>query len=152
MGVEPLQPGIATFHATFSSVVHFAGRFFSVLTPLRFGPRHCGQFSARTCDEARSRIDRVISRLVTPFSLLITRHSPRRAGNRGDRRAAQVASKDAIKPDINTASSRTPRDMLGNRPPRSMKTGAIASNAHNAPVTSPASNRKAFSATTINVK
>src|SRR5687767_14347569 len=48
MGVEPLQPGMATFHATFSSVVHFAGRFFSALKPLRFGPRHCGQFSACT--------------------------------------------------------------------------------------------------------
>src|SRR6185369_16197424 len=48
IGVEPLQPGIATFHATFSSVVHLTGRFFSLLVPLRFGPRHCGQFSAYT--------------------------------------------------------------------------------------------------------
>src|SRR5688500_4772807 len=46
IGVEPLQPGIANFHATFSSVDHLTGRFFSALTPLRLGPRHCGQFSA----------------------------------------------------------------------------------------------------------
>src|SRR6185295_9762770 len=46
IGVEPLHPGIATFHATFSSVVHLTGRFFSLLTPLSAGPRHCGQFSA----------------------------------------------------------------------------------------------------------
>ena len=46
MGVEPLTPGIATFQTTFSSVVHLTGRFFSLLTPLRSGPRHCGQFSA----------------------------------------------------------------------------------------------------------
>src|SRR5918999_412633 len=46
MGVEPLTPGIATFQTTFSSVVHLTGRFFSLLTPLSAGPRHCGQFSA----------------------------------------------------------------------------------------------------------
>src|SRR5829696_8733315 len=46
IGVEPLRPGIATFQITFSSVVHVTGRFFSLLTPLRLGPRHCGQFSA----------------------------------------------------------------------------------------------------------
>src|SRR5687767_5392617 len=46
IGVEPLHPSIATFQATFSSVVHFTGRFFSLLTPLSAGPRHCGQFSA----------------------------------------------------------------------------------------------------------
>src|SRR6185295_4191643 len=46
IGVEPLKPGIATFQTTFSSVVHFTGRFFSLLIPLRAGPRHCGQFSA----------------------------------------------------------------------------------------------------------
>ena len=48
IGVEPLQPGSASFQATFSSVVHRAGRFFSPLTPFEFGPRHCGQFSAWT--------------------------------------------------------------------------------------------------------
>src|ERR1044072_9341191 len=47
MGVEPLQAGIASFHATFSSVVHFEGRFLSLLTTFSAGPRHCGQFSAR---------------------------------------------------------------------------------------------------------
>src|SRR5215510_15772616 len=48
IGVEPLQPGIATFQAMFSSVVHLTGRFFSALTPLSAGPRHCGQLSAET--------------------------------------------------------------------------------------------------------
>src|SRR6185369_4068861 len=46
IGVEPLQPGIAVFQATFSSVVHLTGRFFSLLTPFSDGPRHCGQFCA----------------------------------------------------------------------------------------------------------
>src|SRR5688572_31837267 len=46
IGVEPLNPGIASFQTTFSSVVHLTGRFFSLLTPLSAGPRHCGQFSA----------------------------------------------------------------------------------------------------------
>src|SRR5262247_2857242 len=48
IGVEPLQAGISSFHATFSSVVHLTGRFFSSLTPLSAGPRHCGQLSAET--------------------------------------------------------------------------------------------------------
>src|SRR4026209_2670824 len=46
IGGDPLQPSIATFQTTFSSVVHLTGRFFSLLTPLRAGPRHCGQFWA----------------------------------------------------------------------------------------------------------
>src|SRR5919106_5388143 len=50
IGVEPLKPGIVTFQTTFSSVVHLSGRFFSLLTPFRFGPRHCGQFSACTTE------------------------------------------------------------------------------------------------------
>src|SRR5262245_31703489 len=48
IGVDPLQPGISSFQVMFSSVVHFIGRFFSSLTPLSAGPRHCGQFSAET--------------------------------------------------------------------------------------------------------
>src|SRR5215467_5120749 len=48
IGVEPLQPGISSFHVTFSSVVHLTGKFFSPLTPLSAGPRHCGQFSPET--------------------------------------------------------------------------------------------------------
>src|SRR5215208_6196519 len=46
MGVEPLRSGIASFHATFSVGLHLSGRFRSALTPLRSGPRHCGQFAA----------------------------------------------------------------------------------------------------------
>src|SRR5215813_10178777 len=48
IGVEPLQADISSFHVTFSSVVHLTGRFFSLLTPLSAGPRHCGQLSAET--------------------------------------------------------------------------------------------------------
>src|SRR5262249_27800107 len=53
IGVEPLQPGIGVFQATFSSVVHLTGRFFSLLTPLSDGPRHCGQFCAWATNESR---------------------------------------------------------------------------------------------------
>src|SRR5688572_16876584 len=57
IGVEPLRPGIATFQTTFSSVVHLTGRFFSVLTPLSAGPRHCGQFSALVItNESRTKL------------------------------------------------------------------------------------------------
>src|SRR5215216_3311394 len=55
MGVEPLQPGMGTFHETFSSLVHLTGRFFSLLTPLRLGPRHCGQLSARVITNETSK-------------------------------------------------------------------------------------------------
>src|SRR5436190_18388228 len=48
IGVEPLQATIGSFQVTLSSVDHLTGRFFSLLTPLRFGPRHCGQLSAET--------------------------------------------------------------------------------------------------------
>src|SRR3954462_12883357 len=46
IGVDPLHSGRASFQATFASAVHFSGRFVSLLTPFRRGPRHCGQFSA----------------------------------------------------------------------------------------------------------
>src|ERR1700687_3077106 len=45
-GVEPLQLGMVSFQAMFSSVVQRKGRFFSLLTPLSVGPRHWGQFCA----------------------------------------------------------------------------------------------------------
>src|SRR5215813_2894277 len=57
IGVAPLQLGSATRHVTFSSVVQRVGKFFSLLMPLRKGPRHCGQFSART-NLAESRVTR----------------------------------------------------------------------------------------------
>ena len=46
IGVEPLRPGIGSFHVMFSVVLHLMGRPFSLLTPFSDGPRHCGQFSA----------------------------------------------------------------------------------------------------------
>ena len=45
IGVDPLQAGISTFQAMFVSVFHSVGRFVSVLTPVRAGPRQFGQFS-----------------------------------------------------------------------------------------------------------
>ena len=38
--------GSGSFQAIFSSGDHFTGRSVSPLVELRFGPRHCGQFSA----------------------------------------------------------------------------------------------------------
>src|SRR5262247_2117025 len=59
IGVEPLQAGISSFHVTFSSVVHLTGKFFSSLTPLSAGPRHCGQLSAETMFSAAT-VDRAV--------------------------------------------------------------------------------------------
>src|SRR5215207_9220755 len=72
MGVEPLTPGMATFQRTFSSVVHLTGRFFSLLRPLRLGPRHCGQFSACTTakeSSTRARTPRVRFRIFLILQL-----------------------------------------------------------------------------------
>ena len=43
---------MASFQAMFSVLLHLTGRFFSPLTPFSEGPRHCGQFSARSAGEA----------------------------------------------------------------------------------------------------
>src|SRR5687768_14289649 len=48
IGVDPLRSGSGRFQATFSVAVHRKGRPFSTLTPLREGPRQCGQSSAAT--------------------------------------------------------------------------------------------------------
>ncbi len=40
-------------------------------------------------------------------------HSARSAAKRGERNAAQVATSDAVKPDINTPKSSRPSDALG---------------------------------------
>src|SRR5215471_19454508 len=46
IGVAPVLLGMESFQMTFSVVLQRSGRSFSLLVPLRFGPRHCGQFSA----------------------------------------------------------------------------------------------------------
>src|SRR3954468_18333668 len=58
IGVDPENDGIASFHATFSVVVHLSGRFLSVLTPLRDGPRQLGQSSAAAAADTRGRASR----------------------------------------------------------------------------------------------
>src|ERR1051325_8715992 len=92
MGVEPLQPGIEVFQTTFSSVVHLTGRFFSLLTPLRLGPRHCGQFCAcARANESRRRDTTPRVRMFRSSS-----YSARSDGNNGERKAASVPTSDAI--------------------------------------------------------
>src|SRR6266511_4611427 len=79
-------------------------------------------------------------------------HSVRNAGNNGDLSVAQVAISDAVRPDINTANSRKPRETFGSLPPRAKNIGAIDNSAHAPPVTNPQKSSRAFSATTISVK
>src|ERR671913_1533689 len=52
IGVDPLRPGMGSFHAMFSSVDHLIGSPASVLIPFIAGPRHAGQFSAETVTKA----------------------------------------------------------------------------------------------------
>src|SRR6516162_3475962 len=51
IGVDAVLLGMASFQATFSLVLQWTGRFFSVLKPLRNGPRHCGQSSVNPGSE-----------------------------------------------------------------------------------------------------
>src|SRR6266487_2688594 len=46
IGVAPVLLGMASFQTTFSVVLQRTGSSFSPLMPFKFGPRHCGQFSA----------------------------------------------------------------------------------------------------------
>ena len=46
IGVDPLNAGNGSFHATFWVGLHVVGRFVSVLMPSRDGPRQCGHVSA----------------------------------------------------------------------------------------------------------
>src|ERR1041385_4275636 len=51
-GVEPLGPAIGAIQSTFSVLLNFSGKPVSGLVPLKFGPRHCGQFAAWQNDSA----------------------------------------------------------------------------------------------------
>src|SRR6185369_14963489 len=89
IGVEPLQPGIPTFQTTFSWVVHLTGKFFSLLTPLSAGPRHCGQFCAwATCEHMKkATAARVSFRIHPPGArrrLATKRHKKHKKGIQSD--------------------------------------------------------------------
>ena len=68
-GVEPLNAGSGTFHATFSVALHVVGSPFSVLTPSSDGPRHCGQLSAVRETPIETTNAAVSRRFRTGFSL-----------------------------------------------------------------------------------
>jgi hypothetical protein len=67
IGVDPRQRGHRQFHMMFSVRVHFTGRFFSVLIPLREGPRHWGQVSARTDTTLHARITAMSARVCDAY-------------------------------------------------------------------------------------
>ena len=78
IGVEPLRPGIASFHAMFSVGLHLSGRPFSALTPFIAGPRHCGQFSAdNVAAAAIATIPVPITRLIQPPKYVLRAAVPR---------------------------------------------------------------------------
>src|SRR6187401_868921 len=80
-------------------------------------------------------------------------HSDRSDDSRDPRVAALTAASDDTRPAAITAANSTALPTVsGNRPPRSMMAGVIASPAANAPVTMPASSSSAFSARTIDTR
>src|SRR5262249_54861479 len=89
MGVAPVLLGIASFQTTCSVVLQRSGRSFSPLMPFRFGPRHCGQFSART-GRASTHTTTASNRRVRTSALLRGRsyHSDRRPASKGERNTA----------------------------------------------------------------
>src|SRR5215211_3233994 len=52
IGVDPLNAGNGSFHATFSVRLHVVGNPFSGLMPSMDGPRQCGHVSAAVDDTA----------------------------------------------------------------------------------------------------
>src|SRR6478672_2289654 len=54
IGVEPLNAGSGSFHATLFSALHVTGSPVSAAVPFSCGPRHCGQLSADTAAPART--------------------------------------------------------------------------------------------------
>src|ERR1700716_1653883 len=59
IGVAPVLLGMANFQPTFSVVLQWTGRFFSLLMPFAPGPRHCGQFSANAGKERNANRGRI---------------------------------------------------------------------------------------------
>src|SRR5205814_828833 len=73
IGVAAEVPGSGAAHFTFLFLENSAGRFFSVLEPLKKGPRHCGQFSpqaetARAIGAPRVR-NSVLSVFIKPIAI-----------------------------------------------------------------------------------
>lgn len=79
-------------------------------------------------------------------------YSDLRAGSKGERIAAAVATRDAVRPVTSTASKSKTSEPADRCPPRAKKAGEMARSADNAPVTSPQNNRSVFSATTVTAK
>src|SRR5438552_11323186 len=71
MGVAAAAPGSGVDHLTFLVLENSAGRFFSVLEPLKCVPRHCGQFSARAAAPIQSTrpnaLDKVLIKVRADF-------------------------------------------------------------------------------------
>src|ERR1041385_6963891 len=137
IGVAPVLLGMESRQTTFSVVLQRTGRSFSPLVPLRFGPRHCGQFSASigkaiaSVPSARDRRRRTPASLgrdhITPGQAIRDRferdtrglrglrYSERKAERSGDRMAAAVAASEAMIPVARTAARRTAIEARGNR-------------------------------------
>ena len=61
MGVELPGNSSATFHFTFSLADHLSGKLVSEECPCPVGPRHAGQFSARTVSPSAARSEQAAS-------------------------------------------------------------------------------------------
>src|SRR5664279_1737626 len=96
IGVAPVLLGIASFQTTFSVVLQRVGRSFSLLIPFRFGPRHCGQFSASIGRES-AEIYKTSDPRCRNSALLYSAayHSDCSPASNGVRMAAAVAARDA---------------------------------------------------------
>src|SRR2546421_5683172 len=104
IGVAPVLLGMANFHATFSVVLQWTGRFFSLLMPFAPGPRHWGQFSARAGMQSVRHNARGfgVRKRDSPFEqgyhAMPGAHSDRNAASNGERSATAVAITDAAMP------------------------------------------------------
>src|SRR5437868_5769619 len=74
-GVAALGPGRSTLQSTCSVLENLAGKFFSAVEPLKFGPRHCPQFSA----SAETAKQRTAALVIILHSFIIQARNPNRS-------------------------------------------------------------------------
>src|SRR5437870_1287721 len=79
-GEEFPGPGSATRQRTFSFVLHFSGRFFSLETPVPSGPRQPGQLAAEA-EAAALEIMRMAAKQWFSFELFITLSCAKETGS-----------------------------------------------------------------------
>jgi hypothetical protein len=77
IGVAADGPGNCVDHLTFFVFENSAGKLFSPLDPLKLGPRHCAQFSARAATVIITPLNMMETVLICWCSIAIAEARPK---------------------------------------------------------------------------